>query len=191
VLLCGALFAKGRRTVTSWLRAAGVGRDFGAYSYFLAALGRRAGLAARRSTGRGASAWPSAPVRSAAGRWCARQYGAIRAKRTKTFEATWPPAGGRIRVVRLRQAHGWLALFSTDPTLTAQEVLSAAADRFRIEKAQADYPSSGSWAGARRIASPRRDGVARVGRVLPATPARSQRSNRSADTTRRPTPPHA
>jgi hypothetical protein len=37
-LLLGALFAKGRRTVTSWLRAAGVGPGFAALYYFLAAL---------------------------------------------------------------------------------------------------------------------------------------------------------
>src|SRR5207249_7309028 len=34
------LFAKGRRTVTSWLRAAGKGNDFRAYYYFLGSLGR-------------------------------------------------------------------------------------------------------------------------------------------------------
>jgi hypothetical protein len=53
VLLLGALFAHGRRTVTSWLRAAHVGRGFTAYYYFLAALGRRtdwlAGLLLRRA----------------------------------------------------------------------------------------------------------------------------------------------
>jgi len=48
VLLAGALFAKGRRTVTSWLRAAGVGAGFRPYYYFLAALGRRAADVARR-----------------------------------------------------------------------------------------------------------------------------------------------
>jgi hypothetical protein len=64
----------------------------------------------------------------------ARQYGAVRAKRVKTFEATWRPAGGRIRVVLVREAHGWLALFSTDPALTAPEILTAAADRFAIEQ---------------------------------------------------------
>jgi hypothetical protein len=42
VLLLGALFAKGRGTVTSWLRAAHVGHGFAAYYYFLAALGRHA-----------------------------------------------------------------------------------------------------------------------------------------------------
>jgi hypothetical protein len=45
-LLLGALFARGRRAVTSWLRAAGAGRAFAPFYYFLAALGRRAGLPA-------------------------------------------------------------------------------------------------------------------------------------------------
>jgi hypothetical protein len=53
VLLLGALFAKGRRTVTSLLRAAHVGHGFAAYYYFLAALGRHtdglAGLLLRRA----------------------------------------------------------------------------------------------------------------------------------------------
>jgi hypothetical protein len=41
ILLAGILFAHGRRTVTSWLRAAGVGIGFQDYYYFLAALGRK------------------------------------------------------------------------------------------------------------------------------------------------------
>jgi hypothetical protein len=41
VLLTGVLFAHGRRTVTTWLRAAGVSADFQDYFYFLAALGRK------------------------------------------------------------------------------------------------------------------------------------------------------
>jgi hypothetical protein len=64
----------------------------------------------------------------------ARQYGRERVKRIKTFEATWPPAGGRIRVVLIREDHGWLALFSTDAGLSAEEILTAAADRFSIEQ---------------------------------------------------------
>src|SRR5262245_60974696 len=40
LLLGGILFAHGRRTVTSWLRAAQVGRDFQDYYYFLGVLGR-------------------------------------------------------------------------------------------------------------------------------------------------------
>ena len=41
VLLMGVLFAGGRRTVTTWLRAAGISHDFADYYYFLAALGRK------------------------------------------------------------------------------------------------------------------------------------------------------
>jgi DDE superfamily endonuclease len=82
----------------------------------------RISLAKRAGQRRG---WRAVPV---------RQYGAVRAKRIKTFEATWRPAGGRIRVVPVQEAHGWLALFSTDPVMTAEEVLSAAADRFSIEQ---------------------------------------------------------
>lgn len=42
VVVMGLLFAGGRRTVTSWLRAAGVGRRFTEYYYFVSAVGRRA-----------------------------------------------------------------------------------------------------------------------------------------------------
>jgi hypothetical protein len=41
VLLLGILFARGRRTVTTWLRAVGIRHDFADYYYFLAALGRK------------------------------------------------------------------------------------------------------------------------------------------------------
>jgi hypothetical protein len=40
VLLTGLLFARGRRTVTSWLRAAGVGPGFRRYYYSLGSVGR-------------------------------------------------------------------------------------------------------------------------------------------------------
>src|SRR5438045_9642862 len=40
-LLRGLLFARGRRTVAAWLRAAGLGQDYKRYYYFLAALGRK------------------------------------------------------------------------------------------------------------------------------------------------------
>jgi hypothetical protein len=41
VLLSGILFARGRRTVTTWLRAVGVGADYADYYYFLASVGRK------------------------------------------------------------------------------------------------------------------------------------------------------
>ncbi len=40
-LLFGMLFASGRRTVASWLRAAQLGRNFRRYYYFLGSLGRK------------------------------------------------------------------------------------------------------------------------------------------------------
>lgn len=39
-LLLGVVFARGRRTVASWLRAAGIRRGFPGYYYFLGSLGR-------------------------------------------------------------------------------------------------------------------------------------------------------
>jgi hypothetical protein len=41
ILLLGVLFARGPRTVASWLRAAGIGRGFSGYYYFIAAVGRK------------------------------------------------------------------------------------------------------------------------------------------------------
>ena len=41
VLCSGLLLARGRRTVASWLRAAGVGKDYKNYYYFLGSLGRK------------------------------------------------------------------------------------------------------------------------------------------------------
>ena len=48
VLLVGILFAHGRRTVTTRLRAAGVSEDYQNYFYFLAALGRKTKTVAAR-----------------------------------------------------------------------------------------------------------------------------------------------
>lgn len=41
ILLAGMLLASGRRTVTTWLRAAGVSDDYQDYYYFLACVGRK------------------------------------------------------------------------------------------------------------------------------------------------------
>jgi hypothetical protein len=41
-LVVGLLFAHGRRTVTRWLRAVGIGKGFQRYYYFLGSLGRKA-----------------------------------------------------------------------------------------------------------------------------------------------------
>ncbi len=113
-------------------------------------------------------------------------------KTIKTFVATWRPAGGAIRVVVVQETDGWRAYFCTNPDATVAEILEAAADRGAIEKAQADYPSRRRWVGSRRIGYHRCDGVARIGRMVPATPGRLHRRNRLSDTTqRRRVPPRA
>jgi hypothetical protein len=62
------------------------------------------------------------------------QYGERVVKTIKTFEATWHPAGGRIRVVIVREDEGWLAYFCTDPAMTVEAILEAMADRGAIEQ---------------------------------------------------------
>ena len=51
LLLCGALLARGRRTVTSWFRAAGIPDEFRPASNAPGAAGRRAGARAHRLLG--------------------------------------------------------------------------------------------------------------------------------------------
>jgi len=77
------------------------------------------------------------------------------------------------------------------PGTTLPGLVRVAGARWAIETCQADYPSSRRWVGTRRIGYHRRDGVARAGRVVPATPGRPYRRSRMSDTPRRPTPPRA
>lgn len=61
-------------------------------------------------------------------------YGQETTKTCKTFLATYPPAGGRIRVVLVKEPTGWLAFFSTDVNMTVREILETFADRATIEQ---------------------------------------------------------
>jgi hypothetical protein len=61
-------------------------------------------------------------------------YGAPAIKTYKTFVATWRPAAGVIRVVLVREPHGWVAFFCTDPAASVADVLGAVADRFALEQ---------------------------------------------------------
>jgi len=63
-----------------------------------------------------------------------RQYGKEIVKKIKTFEATYKPAEGRIRVVLVQEAHSWLPYFSTDPAMTATTILEQVADRGALEQ---------------------------------------------------------
>lgn len=63
-----------------------------------------------------------------------RQYGQEVVKKIKTFEATYKPAEGRIRVVLVKETHGWLPFFSTDPAMIATTIVEQAADRGALEQ---------------------------------------------------------
>ena len=55
-------------------------------------------------------------------------------KTYKTFLATYRPVGGVIRVVLVKEEHGWFAFFCTDPNASVEEILEAFADRATIEQ---------------------------------------------------------
>ena len=59
-------------------------------------------------------------------------YGRVEEVTYKTFLATWPPAGGVIRVVLVKDDDGWRAYFCTDPTATAADILGLVSDRATI-----------------------------------------------------------
>jgi hypothetical protein len=61
-------------------------------------------------------------------------YGKVVTKTYKTFLATYRPAGGVIRVVLVKEEHGWVAFFCTDPDATVEQILEAFADRATIEQ---------------------------------------------------------
>lgn len=61
-------------------------------------------------------------------------YGKMVAKNYKTFLATYRPTGGVIRVVLVREDHGWYAFFCTDPEQAVVAILEAFADRATIEQ---------------------------------------------------------
>ena len=60
-------------------------------------------------------------------------YGKATVKKYKTFEATWRPAGGAIRVVLVSEERGWVAFFCTDRSASVGEILGLVADRFSLE----------------------------------------------------------
>ena len=61
-------------------------------------------------------------------------YGKATTKKYKTFLATYKPAGGVIRVVLVKEEHGWYAFYSTDPNGSVAEIVEAFADRATIEQ---------------------------------------------------------
>lgn len=78
------------------------------------------------------------------------QYDKRVTKTYKTFLATWHPAGGRIRVVLVKEEDGWLPLFSTNPEATVVQILEGAADRGAHEQTFKDVKEV--WgAGAQQV----------------------------------------
>lgn len=61
-------------------------------------------------------------------------YGEVVTKTYKTFLATYPPTGGVIRVVLVKEGHGWYAFYCTDPNASVEDILEAFADRATIEQ---------------------------------------------------------
>jgi hypothetical protein len=71
------------------------------------------------------------------GGWQTEEFVLYRRPVTKTFKtflATYPPAGGLIRVVLVRETDGWVAFFCTDPHATVAQILEAVADRAALEQ---------------------------------------------------------
>lgn len=74
---------------------------------------------------------------AAKGGWITEEfdiYGRYQDVTYKTFLATWPPAGGVIRVALVKNDDGWAAYFCTDPDATAADILGLVADRAAIEQ---------------------------------------------------------
>lgn len=61
-------------------------------------------------------------------------YGRFEDVTYKTFLATWPVAGGVIRVVLVKNEDGWVAYFCTDVTAAAADILGRVSDRATIEQ---------------------------------------------------------
>jgi len=78
------------------------------------------------------------------------QYGETVVKTIKTFEATWRPRGGRIRVVIVQEEDGWLAWFCTDAQVSAVQIAEAMADRGAIEQMFKDVKEVGG-AGQQQV----------------------------------------
>ena len=61
-------------------------------------------------------------------------YGETVTKTYKTFLATYRPVGGVVRVVLVKEDHGWFAFFCTQPEAGVVTILEAFADRATIEQ---------------------------------------------------------
>jgi len=116
----------------------------------------------------------------------------VAAARRRRARTKAKKSGHRLSAERLALCDWTVVATNLPPEqLTLEEALVLLGVRWQLEKAQADYPSRRRWGGARRSGYHRHSGVARAGRVVPATPGRTSRRSRMSSTIRRPTPPRA
>jgi hypothetical protein len=95
-------------------------------------------------------------------------YGERAVTRSKTFLATWRPAGGGIRVVPVGEPAEWRASFGTEASASVADILTAVADRFSPDIDHPDYHPS-DWVSARLGAGYyRRPGAADSRPVVPS-----------------------
>jgi hypothetical protein len=110
VNLCGGLvFARGRRTVTSWLRGCGAGRDYKRYYYLLGSVGRKttaiAGALLRILMNRLPDAGPDTPLIFAIDDSPTKRYGPKVEGAGKHHNPTPGPAGSKFLY-----GHVWVCL---------------------------------------------------------------------------------
>src|SRR5438270_1437840 len=151
-LFVGAVLARGRRTVTSWIRAAGLSGEYRrCYTTVVSRLRKDANRRSepgprppRRRGPRRISGEHRIDLAGRAGRKRGRvsgtftPYGKPTPERYETSVATWRPAGGAIRVVLVDEPTGWVAFFCTDPSATVDDILGSVAGRFSLEVAFRD-----------------------------------------------------
>ena len=132
IIIAGIIFANGRKTITSWFRAAGVNQRYKAFYYFIGSIGQKTetittvlfeimmNLIYKRN------GWFSVNV---------TLYGQQETKQVKVFKATHRSAGGLVLVLIVREDKDcWRAFMCTNLTATAQQILEAVADHFAIEQ---------------------------------------------------------
>ncbi|HMB06833.1 MAG TPA: transposase, partial [Isosphaeraceae bacterium] len=93
----------------------------------------RLSLAKRAGQQRG---WPAVEVVTPTGQ--------VVTKMVKTLLATWHPAGGRVRVVNVKESDGsWRAYLCTDPEADVVEIVQATLDRGALEQDFHDLEGAG------------------------------------------------
>jgi len=161
IIFTAMLFAKGRKTITSWLRAAGINRCYKAYYYFIGSLAQKAENIATvlfeimicriyKNTNTVLAAIDDSPTSrygpKVQGAGIHRNptptpdgrkfiYGHEETKDVKVFQALYKPAGCLVQVLVVHESKDcFRAFLCTDLTASAVQILEAVADRYAIEQ---------------------------------------------------------